>query len=364
MEIPSSSPSGQPPSPDISSSPSPSPVVTETEDKTAAPDEILGRGQRTKKPSVLLRDIVTKHVHSSHVLTPDYSDPSSTSTVSGKVLYPIAQCLSDSGFSASHIAFMAAVLDSNDPKYFKDADLIKEWCEAMQLEISALESNHTWDVTDLPPGKKAINCKWVYKLKFRADDTLERYKACLVVMGNRQKEGVDYKETFAPVAKMTMVRYLLSVAAAKEWEVHQMDVHNALLHGDPAEEVYMKLPPDFHSSDPTKVCRLRKSLYGLKQAPRCWFAKLSTALKKIGFKQSYQDYSLFSYKNGATILHVLVYVDDFIVAGNDLGAVQTFKAQLHKCFHMKDIGKLKYFLGIEVSRGSDGFCLSQRKYMR
>ena len=93
-----------------------------------------------------------------------------------------------------------------------------------------------------------------------------------------------------------------------------MDVHNAFLHGDLAEEVYMKLPPSFHSSDPTKVCRLRKSLYGLKQAPRCWFAKLSTALKKLGFKQSYQDYSLFSYKNGATILHVLVYVDDFIVA--------------------------------------------------
>ena len=83
----------------------------------------------------------------------------------------------------------------------------------MQLEITALESNHTWDVTDLPPGKKAINCKWVYKLKFRADGTLERYKARLVVMGNRQKEGVDYKETFAPVAKMTTVRYLLSVAA-------------------------------------------------------------------------------------------------------------------------------------------------------
>ena len=141
-----------------------------------------------------------------------------------------------------------------------------------------------------------------------------------------------------------------------------MDVHNAFLHGDLAEEVYMKLPPSFHSSDPTKVCRLRKSLYGLKQAPRCWFAKLSTALKKLGFKQSYQDYSLFLYKNGATILHVLVYVDDFIVAGNNLGAVQKFKAQLHKCFHMKDLGKLKYFLGIEVSRGSDGFYLSQRKY--
>lgn len=116
---------------------------------------------------------------------------------------------------------MAAVLESSEPKHFKDAALIKEWCAAMQKEIEALEANRTWDVTDLPPGKKAISCKWVYKLKFNADGTLERYKARLVVCGNRQKEGTDYTETFAPVAKITTVRYLLSVAAAKEWEVHQ-----------------------------------------------------------------------------------------------------------------------------------------------
>lgn len=124
----------------------------------------------------------------------------------------------------------------------------------------------------------------------------------------------------------------------------------------------MKLPAGFKCSDPNKVCRLRKSLYGLKQAPRCWFDKLSTALKKFGFKQSYQDYSLFSYKQGGSTLHVLVYVDDFIIAGDDLAALDRFKTYLNKCFHMKDLGKLKYFLGIEVARGKDGFYLSQRKY--
>ncbi|XP_019095621.1 PREDICTED: uncharacterized protein LOC109130491 [Camelina sativa] len=129
---------------------------------------------------------------------------------------------------------------------------------------------------------------------------------------------------------MTTVRSLLGVAAAKEWEVHQMDVHNAFLHGDLEEEVYMRLPLGFQTSDPNK--------------------------------QSYQDYSLFSLLRGSTVIHILVYVDDFVIVGNNLEAINHFKVQLSKCFHMKDLGKLKYFLGIEVSRGKDGFCLSQRKY--
>ena len=103
-------------------------------------------------------------------------------------------------------------------------------------------------------------------------------------------------------------------------------------------------------------------MYGLKQAPRCWFSKLSCALLKLGFTQSYQDYSLFTLRQGEMILHILVYVDDFVIAGNDLQAINKFKEHLSKCFHMKDLGKLKYFLGIEVSRGQDGICLSQRKY--
>lgn len=141
-----------------------------------------------------------------------------------------------------------------------------------------------------------------------------------------------------------------------------MDINNAFLHGDLDEEVYMKPPPGM--TIPTgHVCRLQRSLYGLRQASRNWFTKLSTALKAYGFKQSYADYSLFTLKRGDLYLAILVYVDDLLLAGNDEASCQAFKCYLHECFHLKDLGKLKYFLGIEVAHGSDGLFLSQRKYV-
>ncbi|KAJ4795629.1 Retroelement pol polyprotein-like [Rhynchospora pubera] len=232
----------------------------------------------------------------------------------------------------------------------------------MQTEIEALERNNTWTLEELPKGKTAIGCKWVYRVKYHSDGKVERYKARLVVLGNRQKEGVDFNETFAPVAKMVSVRTFLAVVVAKGWELHQMDVHNAFLHGDLNEEVYMKLPPGFASSHPGKVCRLRKSLYGLRQAPRMWFSKLAAALNAYGFIQSKADYSLFAYQNGGIFITVLVYVDDLVVAGNSGDAIHKFKNYLSSSFSMKDLGVLKYFLGIEFARNSTGLVLSQRKY--
>lgn len=128
----------------------------------------------------------------------------------------------------------------------------------------------------------------------------------MVILGNKQVARIDCNETFAPVAKMVTVRALLAVAAAKHWELHQMDVHNAFLHGDLEAEVYMHMPPGFHSENPGMVCHLKKSLYGLRQAPRCWFVKLVTALKSYGFEQSYSDSSLFTLSQGKVQINVLV----------------------------------------------------------
>ena len=276
--------------------------------------------------------------------------------------------------------FMSQVETQHEPRYFREAIKEAKWVQAMNEELDALEHNKTWEITTLPPGKVAIGCKWLYKTKYNADGSVERYKSRLVVMGNRQKFGVDYEQTFAHVAKMATVRSLLAVASIKGWFVHQMDVKNAFLHGELQERVFMKLPPGYtgygsrlqvqsqgeYVSNTIKspsVCRLLKSLYGLKQAPRQWFAKLSSALKSNSFIQSKSDYSLFTKQETDKFTTILVYVDDLVIAGNHMEGITQAKEFLSSHFHMKDMGELRYFLGIEVDRMKGGIFLSQKKYV-
>ncbi|XP_074301329.1 uncharacterized protein LOC141632709 [Silene latifolia] len=326
----------------------------------AVEEPVLGRGRRVKILNSNLRDFFVEH-------TLRGSSPSSSNRVTmspplSGMPYPLINYVNSVKFSTAHRTYMAAVASHMEPRSFKEAVKDDGWRKAMEIEMRALVDNGTWTLQPLPPGKKALGSKWLYKIKYKSDETIERLKARLVVFGNHQTEGIDYAETFAHVAKMSTVRTFLAVAAARHWVLHQMDVHNAFLHDDLDEEVYMRLPHGFHSPTVGLVCRLRKSLYGLKQAPRCWFAKLGTALKSYGFKQSYADYSLFTFVKTKVQLQVLIYVDDLIVSGNDLTAITQFKNYLHECFHMKDLGALKYFLGIEVARNSDGIFLCQRKY--
>lgn len=247
---------------------------------------------------------------------------------------------------------------------FEEASQDARWREAMNKELHALQNNRTWSLVHLPQGKRAIGSKWVYKIKYNPDGTIERCKARLVAKGYSQVEGLDYNETFAPVAKFATVKCLLAVAAARKWELHQLDVNNAFLNGDLDEEVFMKVPEGYPKQEKGIVCRLHKSLYGLKQSSRQWFGKLSEALLTYGFKQSISDSSLFTLSKGDTKMVVLVYVDDLIVAGNNNRRCDQFKKYLQSCFQIKDLGALHYFLGLEVMRTADGIHLCQGKYTR
>jgi hypothetical protein len=203
-----------------------------------------------------------------------------------------------------------------------------------------------------------------YKIKTRSDGTVDRYKARLVAKGFTQEYGIDYEETFAPVARISSVRTLIAVSASRHWPLFQMDVKNAFLNGELTEEVYMQLPPGFSqpSGFSPKVCRLRRALYGLKQAPRAWFAKFSSTISQHGFSASSYDLALFFRRSDHGITLLLLYVDDMIITGDDVQGIQDLKRFLGQHFEMKDLGPLSYFLGLEVSSSSDGYYLTQAKY--
>ncbi|KAM1728894.1 hypothetical protein ACFX12_019354 [Malus domestica] len=196
----------------------------------------------------------------------------------------------------------------------------------MAEELQALYENNTWTIVKLPKGKKAMGSRWVHKTKFHSDGMIERNKARLVARGFTQTYGVDYKETFAPVAKMNIVSVLLSVAINNAWPLFQMDVKNVFLHGELKEEVFMKLPPGHpQSNNPEMVCKLHKSIYGLKQSPRAWYAKLSHVLERVGFCRNNVDSFLFVRSSISGKLVVLIYVDDLIVIGDNMLEISALK---------------------------------------
>lgn len=241
-------------------------------------------------------------------------------------------------------------------------DHAKQWKQAADAEYQSLMENNTWELVKLPKGRKAIGCKWVFRVKYSSSGQVERFKGRLVAQGYSQKYGIDYDETFSPVARYSSIRALLAMAVKKKMQIHQMDVVTAFLNGDLREDLYMRQPPGY--AQPGKeehVCKLKRSLYGLKQSPRCWNEKLREYLTTLEFKESGADPCVFIRREQV----IAVYVDDLILLTNTRDEMQQLKDDLSHRFKMKDLGKLHYCLGISMSMDEDNgiIHLNQGRYL-
>ncbi|KAL2225453.1 UNVERIFIED_CONTAM: Retrovirus-related Pol polyprotein from transposon RE1 [Sesamum indicum] len=294
----------------------------------------LRRSTRISHPPTWLNDFVcsTSHPSSLHSHTPAY------------------------------MSFVASLSVLQEPVSFSEAVKHREWREAMDTELKALEANNTWKLSPLPAGKRAIGCKWVFKTKLRADGTVERHKARLVAKGFSQIEGVDYTDSFSPVAKSVTLRIFLAIAAARAWPIQQLDINNAFLHGYIEEDIYM-LPPEGYTVPSNTVCKLQRSLYGLKQASRQWNAEFTLTLTSYGFTQSVHDHCLFVKPSSSGLMALLVYVDDILITGPSIAEIAEVKHYLHSLFTIKDLGDARYFLGLEIARSSSGLYIAQTKYV-
>ncbi|RVW92020.1 Retrovirus-related Pol polyprotein from transposon RE1 [Vitis vinifera] len=286
--------------------------------------------------------------------------PVSSSTVSSSstvVLPPFEQQFSDLHPVSSRFQPGIVYTRRSRPQSLSVAHPISD-PTTLQMQSVAAPSVRRSSRVSVPPNRYGVPSS----IKVRSDGSLDRYKARLVALGNNQEYGVNYEETFAPVAKMTTVRTILALAASSDWPLHQMDVKNVFLHGDLKECIYMKPPPGLFPSPTSHVCKLRRSLYGLKQAPRAWFDKFRTTLLQFSFRQSKYDTSLFLWKSDMGIVVLLVYVDDIVITGSDSALLSQLKTHLSESFHMKDLGSLTYFLGLEVHHSPSGISLNQHKY--
>uniref|UniRef100_A0A2N9HKX8 Integrase catalytic domain-containing protein n=1 Tax=Fagus sylvatica TaxID=28930 RepID=A0A2N9HKX8_FAGSY len=273
------------------------------------------------------------HCNSASLSTASHS---SSTTAQGTIStnFPLSNFLSYSNLAPCYHSFVLNASTIREPTSFQEASQDPKWCEAMQAELAALEANNTWTIQPLPHGKVPIGSKWVFKVKLKSDGSLERYKARLVAKGYNQKEGFDY------------FRNILSCGQVCHC---QKPFGHCCCEGK-------------GETSSNSVCRLTKSLYGLKQASRQWFSKFSTTLLSHGFTQSKADYSLFTRQDGSSFIALLVYVDDILIASSDIAAVTKLKQFLDAQFKLKDLGPVRYFLGLEIARSTQGISVSQRKY--
>ena len=251
--------------------------------------------------------------------------------------------------------------DLHDPMTVEEALSRKnkdDWRLAMEDEVNSMFNNDVWDLVELPKGRKAVGSKWVFKTKHDADGNLQRYKARLVAQGYNQKQGIDYDETFSPVVRFESIRTIISLAAQHNLHLHQID-------GWLKEDIYMKQPQEFEVKGKEHlVCKLKRSIYGLKQSPRCWNDELDTFMKELGLKQSNNDPCIYILESKNVFLVVGVFVDDLVIAGSLTESIKDFIEKLSRKFKVKDMGKLHYFLGVQVNQKPGKIWIGQPTYTK
>ncbi|KAJ9552609.1 hypothetical protein OSB04_016654 [Centaurea solstitialis] len=244
--------------------------------------------------------------------------------------------------------------DLNEPTSYGEAvsgNESEQWQEAMKAEMQSMYDNQVWELTDLPQHCRAVGRKWVFKKKNDMDGNVHTFKARLVAKGFTQTHGIDYDETFSPVAMLKSIRILMAISAYFNYEIWQMDVKTAFLNGKLTEDVYMEQPEGFEDpKNPNKVCKLLKSIYGLKQASRSWNLHFDERIKEFGFAKSEFEPCVYTKFSGSIVTFLVLYVDDILLIGNDVPTLQSVKSWLSKCFQMKDLGEAAYILGIKIYR--------------
>ncbi|GKU94475.1 hypothetical protein SLEP1_g7971 [Rubroshorea leprosula] len=251
------------------------------------------------------------------------------------------------------------------PIVFEEVAKESKWQKAMDEEIAAIERNNTWELTELPKGKKGIGVKWVYKTNLKENGEIEKYKAHLVTKGYKQEFGIDYKEVYAPVARHDMIHLVIALAAQNSWPLYQLDLKSTFLHGDLDEEVFIHQPPGYIKvGNEHKVYKLKRALYGLKQAPQAWYSRIESYFLKKGFEKCPYEHTLFIKSEGGKMLIVCLYVDDLIYTGNDMVMFDKFKKSMMAEFEMSDLGLMHYYLGIEVKQSDASIFISQKKYVQ
>ena len=240
-----------------------------------------------------------------------------------------------------------------------------QWIAAEQSEIASLQSKGVFEPTVLPDGKSIIDTKWVYALKYKNGE-IARFKARLVAKGFEQIAGIDFDQTFSPVARMASLRLVLALAALYRLEVHQMDVETAFLNADLEEEVYIRIPEGLEVPQGVNCLRLRKALYGLKQAPRAWNKDINTKLHSMGFTQLLSEPCLYVYFRDTDICIISLYVDDLVIAASSLSVISHVKSRLQQYYLMKDLGVIDEILGCKVviDRDLDSITIQQAQYTK